>query len=209
VNALVWREHLRNGFTILTSDAEAYLDKIRDLRQRYDLKQHEVELIDQIQRDPDGTPSDRAPLSADIKREWCAWLDENAYVTLNEMVYYAGRLVSYFPHIGSALANRFAYILVDEFQDSSPSQVLILREIHRYGRTIFFCVGDSNQSIYRFARVSPELLSDFALEIVASTDLRLTANFRSSSHICAHAERLCASNPPMRTAEIKGMYLPR
>jgi DNA helicase II / ATP-dependent DNA helicase PcrA len=192
--------HLRNGFTILTSDAEAYLDKIQELRQRYDLKQHEVELIEQIQREPDGTPSDRVALSADIKREWCAWLDENAYVTLNEIVYYAGRLVSNFPHIGSALASRFAYILVDEFQDSSPSQVLIFREIHRYGRTIFFCVGDPNQSIYRFAGASPELLTDFALQIGANTNLRLTANFRSSSQICAHAERLCGSNPPMRAA---------
>src|SRR6266849_4127141 len=35
--------HLRNGFTILTPDADAYLEKVRELRQRYALKQHEVE----------------------------------------------------------------------------------------------------------------------------------------------------------------------
>jgi DNA helicase-2/ATP-dependent DNA helicase PcrA len=190
--------HLRNGFTILTPDSDVYLEKVRELRQRYALKQHEVELLEQIQREPDGTPSERVSLSMDLQREWCTWVDENAYVTLNEIVYYAGRLVTNFPHIGSALASRFAYILVDEFQDSSPSQVLILREIHRYRRTIFFCVGDPNQSIYRFAGASPELLTDFALDIDANSHLRLTANFRSSSHICAHAERLCASNPPMR-----------
>jgi DNA helicase-2/ATP-dependent DNA helicase PcrA len=190
--------HLKNGFTILPSDAEAYLERVRELRRSYDLRQHEVELLEQIQREPDGALSERIPLSPDIQREWCAWLDENAFVTLNEIVYYSGRLVSTFPHIGSALASRFAYILVDEFQDSSPSQVLILRVIHRYRRTTFFCVGDPNQSIYRFAGASPELLTDFAAEIGANRDLRLTANFRSSAAICTHAERLCASNPPMR-----------
>ena len=71
------------------------------------------------------------------------------------------------------------------------------KEIDKFGRTTFFCVGDPNQSIYRFAGASPELLIEFALHIHANTEHRLTGNFRSSTHICAHAERLCASDPPM------------
>jgi DNA helicase-2/ATP-dependent DNA helicase PcrA len=137
-------------------------------------------------------------LPLEVQRDWCIWLDENAYVTLNEIVYHAGRLVCSYPHIASALASRFAWILVDEFQDSSPGQILILKEIHRYGRTMFFCVGDPNQSIYRFAGAAPELLIEFADHIQANTDHRLTGNFRSSAGICTHAERLCASVPPMR-----------
>jgi DNA helicase-2/ATP-dependent DNA helicase PcrA len=192
--------HLHNGFTILTPDADLYVEKAKELRQTYNLKPYEMELLEQIQRDPDGNPSQRLELPPDLQREWCTWLDDNAFVTLNDIVYFAGRLVATFPHIRSAIASRFAYILVDEFQDSSPSQVLILREIHRYNRTIFFCVGDPNQSIYRFAGASPDLLTTFALDIGANTNLRLTTNFRSSSHICEHAERLCPSDPPMRAA---------
>lgn len=189
---------LRNGFTILTPDADAYSEKAKELIRNYDLRAFAFDEFERIQRAPDGNPSQVETLPADLQHEWCAWLDQNAYVTLNEIVYHAGRLVSSYPHIASALASRFAWILVDEFQDSSPGQILILKEIHKYGRTTFFCVGDPNQSIYRFAGASPELLIEFAAHIHANTDHRLTGNFRSSANICAHAERLCASDPPMR-----------
>jgi DNA helicase-2/ATP-dependent DNA helicase PcrA len=189
---------LRNGFTILTSDADAYSEKARELMQQYDVGGFAYDEFERIQRGPDGNPSQVGTLPADLQNEWCRWLDENAHVTLNEIVYHAGRLVSSYNHIASALASRFAWLLIDEFQDSSPGQILILKEIHRFGRTTFFCVGDPNQSIYRFAGATPELLIEFALHIHANTDHRLTGNFRSSSHICAHAERLCASDPPMR-----------
>jgi len=189
---------LHNGFTILASDAEAYSEKAKDLIRQYDLEGFAYDEFERIQRGPDGNPSQVGALPGDLQNEWCAWLDENAYVTLNEIVYHAGRLVSSHNHRASALASRFAWLLVDEFQDSSPGQILILKEIHKFGRTTFFCVGDPNQSIYRFAGASPELLIEFALHIHANTDHRLTGNFRSSTHICDHAERLCASDPPMR-----------
>lgn len=189
---------LHEGFTILTSDIDAYSEKASELIRRYDLKAFAADEFEKIQRGPDGNPSQLDMLPSELQEEWCTWLDENAYVTLNEIVYHAGRLVSAYPHIASALASRFAWVLVDEFQDSSPGQLLILKQIHAYGRTTFFCVGDPNQSIYRFAGAAPELLIEFAEHIHANTAHRLTGNFRSSANICAHAERLCASEPPMR-----------
>jgi DNA helicase-2/ATP-dependent DNA helicase PcrA len=188
----------RDGLTILTSDMEAYSEKARQLMQQYRLANFAFDEFERVQRAPGGGPSQVDALPLEVQRDWCIWLDENAYVTLNEIVYHAGRLVCSYPHIASALASRFAWILVDEFQDSSPGQILILKEIHRYGRTMFFCVGDPNQSIYRFAGAAPELLIEFADHIQANTDHRLTGNFRSSAGICTHAERLCASVPPMR-----------
>src|SRR5215467_8913915 len=189
---------LRQGFTILTPDMDAYSEKASELIQRYNLRAFAADEFERIQRGPDGNPSQMDILPYELQEEWCAWLDENAYVTLNEIVYHAGRLVSMFSHIPSVLASRFAWVLVDEFQDSSPGQILILKQIHAYGRTTFFCVGDPNQSIYRFAGAAPELLIEFAEHIHANTAHRLTGNFRSSANICAHAERLCASEPPMR-----------
>lgn len=189
---------LRNRFTILTSDAEAYSEKANELIRKYDLPGFASDEFERIQRGADGRLSQAGVLPTELQREWCIWLDENAYVTLNEILYHAGRLTRSYAHVASALASRFAWLLVDEFQDSSPAQILILKEIHKFDRTTFFCVGDPNQSIYRFAGASPELLIDFAAHIHANTDHRLTGNFRSSTHICAHAERLCASDPPMR-----------
>jgi DNA helicase-2/ATP-dependent DNA helicase PcrA len=187
----------RKGFTILTSVADAYSEKVNELVRRYGLKRDVLESFERIERAPDGTALPVDGLPEELQQEWCLWLDENAYVTLNEIVFHAGRLVSSYGHIASALASRFAWVLVDEFQDSSPGQVLLLKAIHEFKRTTFFCVGDPNQSIYRFAGASPGLLVEFADEIHANKSHRLTGNFRSSAHICAYAEKLCASDPPM------------
>jgi len=186
------------GFTILTSDMEIYSDKTAQLVAEYQLGNFAADEFERVQRAPDGGPSQMDTLPFEVQRDWCQWLDENGHVTLNEIVYHSGRLVCTYAHIASVLASRFAWVLVDEFQDSSPGQILILKEMHRFGRTTFFCVGDPNQSIYRFAGASPELLLDFANHIGANTTHRLTGNFRSSGNICAVAELLCASTPPMQ-----------
>jgi DNA helicase-2/ATP-dependent DNA helicase PcrA len=186
------------GFTVLSSNMPEYSDRANQLIRRFSLGSFAFEEFERIQRKPDGTFGQLEAVPDRVQREWCQWLDDNSFVTLNEIVHHAGRLVSNFAHIASALASRFAWILVDEFQDSSPGQILILKALHRYGRTTFFCVGDPNQSIYGFAGASPELLTEFAEHIQANTDHRLTGNFRSSANICAASELLCASVPPMR-----------
>lgn len=190
-------QEFQDGFTILTADMEEYFTKTKELMDRYQLDEFVFEEFERIQRAPGGGPSQSGGLPSDLQLEWFVWLDDNGYITLNEIVYHSGRLVSTYPHIASALSSHYAWILVDEFQDSSAGQILILKEIHEYSRTTFFCVGDPNQSIYRFSGASPELLKEFATHIGANTDHRLTGNFRSSTPICVHAQRLCPSNQPM------------
>ena len=188
----------RNGFTILTSDADDYGGKARELMERFGLRNFAFDEFDRIQRGPGGSLAHVGALPIDLQREWCEWLDGNAFTTLGDIVYHAERLITSHPHIASALASHFAWILVDEFQDSSPGQIEILLAIYRFSRTTFFCVGDPNQSIYRFAGASADLLVRFATEIEANMNHRLTGNFRSSELICARAERLCTSTSPMQ-----------
>ena len=54
-------------------------------------------------------------------------------------------------------ASRFAWILVDEFQDTTDLQVEMLSLIAAKNRTRFLLVGDPYQSIYRFAGARPDL----------------------------------------------------
>ena len=79
------------------------------------------------------------------------------------------------------------HILVDEFQDTSSSQVTMLEQLtagwqEGDGRTLF-CVGDAMQSIYSFrnARVSLFLhCKSHGIGNIQLTPLQLEANFRSS-----------------------------
>lgn len=81
---------------------------------------------------------------------------------------------------------RIQHLLVDEFQDTSPSQVQLLEKLTAGwqvgdGRTLF-CVGDPMQSIYRFRKADVGLFlqaSEFGIGGLPLEKLHLTRNNRS------------------------------
>jgi ATP-dependent exoDNAse (exonuclease V) beta subunit len=91
-----------------------------------------------------------------------------------------------------ALDYRVQHILVDEFQDTSFTQLDLLERLtagwtQGDGRTLF-CVGDPMQSIYRFRQAEVGLflqLQQRGLKHLPLQPLRLTANFRSHQPIVA------------------------
>lgn len=186
----------RQGFRVITSDDDAYVAKVTELSEEHNVRANAAGDFDQIQRGPDGTLATIESIPRVVQELWCEWLDANALTTLGDIVYHAGRLMA-MEHIASAVASRFAWLVVDEFQDSSPGQTALIRNVHRLRRTRLFCVGDPFQAIYGFAGAAPQELERFALEIGANTNHRLTGNFRSSALICEHADRLRVNDPPM------------
>ncbi len=89
-----------------------------------------------------------------------------------------------------ALDYRIRHLLVDEYQDTSPAQVALLRSLLRGwepgdGRSLF-CVGDPMQSIYAFREADVTLFLEAQLQGVGSVVLeavQLGANFRSCAAI--------------------------
>lgn len=85
---------------------------------------------------------------------------------------------------------RIKHLLVDEFQDTSQSQINLMSGLTSDwnpgdGRTIFF-VGDPMQSIYRFRQADVRLflkVRDFGLGNLRPIFLRLKKNFRSQAGI--------------------------
>lgn len=125
---------------------------------------------------------------------------ELKYIDFGTIIYNAYCLLRDHPKIAMSLCAKYAWILVDEFQDTTELQIEILKRLHATGRSLFFVVGDLAQSIYGFTGAKPELVAPFGTYISARTDLSLTENFRSSPKIIDHAERLFRRMPPM-TAE--------
>ena len=89
-----------------------------------------------------------------------------------------------------ALDYRIRHILVDEFQDTSSAQLLLLERLTSGwepgdGRTLFV-VGDPMQSIYRFRHAEVALFlaaQRDGIGGVALEPLRLSANFRSQAGV--------------------------
>jgi len=72
---------------------------------------------------------------------------------------------------------QFKYVLVDEYQDTTPLQDKLLRQFS-YN---YFVVGDIKQSIYAFRGAKPENIEEFSKE--SELSLSLTRNFRSFNQI--------------------------
>ncbi|HXZ83290.1 MAG TPA: UvrD-helicase domain-containing protein [Acidimicrobiales bacterium] len=92
------------------------------------------------------------------------------------------------PDVRRAVSTRYSHILVDEFQDTDPLQLEILRLLGQdsAGRAIpgkLFFVGDPRQSIYRFRGAAPEVYAAAMHDLVPSGPVRLTTNFRSAPGI--------------------------
>jgi DNA helicase-2/ATP-dependent DNA helicase PcrA len=91
---------------------------------------------------------------------------------------------------------RFLYFLVDEFQDTSGSQNLLLSHLIKYWETPnVFVVGDDDQSIFSFQDANVENVRHFARQY--EKDLQkvvLTENYRSTQAILDVAKKLIEHN---------------
>lgn len=109
------------------------------------------------------------------------------------------------------LDNRLQHILVDEFQDTSYGQYVLLHQLTSGwtaddGRTLFV-VGDPMQSIYRFREAEVGLFlraRRFGLGTLQLEPLQLTANFRSSAELVAWFNRTFRGLFPEYEDEARG-----
>lgn len=194
----------KKGFKVLTPDSEEfahYVTATCDRFGRYDLKFQDMEEFTNLRISPDGEPIgytiERGGITPQMAMDFWKSIRQAGFVDFTNIIYYSLLLLQKRPEILDYIASRFAWILVDEFQDTSDLQVNILSLIASRGRTRFFLVGDPLQSIYRFTGARPDLANDFADHIGARTDLPLSGNFRSSQLIVEHAELIFPRTPPM------------
>jgi DNA polymerase III epsilon subunit family exonuclease len=98
--------------------------------------------------------------------------------------------------IADAVAARWDYLLVDEFQDVTVAQYAILRRLAAPHGNIF-AVGDDEQSIFSWAGADPRVLSRFQRDYGIASPIVLDKNHRTTQQIFAVARRLLEVNPSL------------
>ena len=187
-------DEFKDGVTVLPSDSEEFRAIVNEIGDKYNLDYFACQQFESLNRRPNGDPITTLP--HDAVYEFWGNLETKGYVDFCNLIYFSYRLLRDKRYILRGLSARYAYILVDEFQDTSALQVQILSLIANEGLTTFFLVGDPEQSIYRFAGAERELMFSFAHKIRAK-EFPLSGNFRSSKPVINRAEALITRNPAM------------
>ena len=99
---------------------------------------------------------------------------------------------------------RYHYILVDEFQDTSGSQNELLKFLLNYWETPnVFVVGDDDQSIFKFQGANMKNILDFANDYVKTlATVVLKHNYRSNQHILDISKALINNNNERLTKQL-------
>ncbi|MDH6705157.1 superfamily I DNA/RNA helicase/RecB family exonuclease [Kitasatospora sp. MAA19] len=104
------------------------------------------------------------------------------------------------PEVGEELRRRYEVVFVDEYQDTDPSQVRLLRQLAGDGRALV-AVGDPDQSIYAFRGADINGILDFPQTFRRAdggpADVKVLRVSRRSGAVLLAASREIARRMPM------------
>src|SRR5437870_1990195 len=139
------------------------------------------------------------PLTADdarVYREYTTWLAHRNMLDFDDLVTKAEELLRVRGDIADAIAARWDYLLVDEFQDVNAVQYDLLKRLAApHGN--FFAVGDDEQSIFAWTGADPYVLVRFQRDYAINRPIVLDKNCRCSRQIFETARRVLAHNPQL------------
>ena len=189
--------HYSDGYTVLAPDLDEFKEISDRLIEEYSLdRRHAPGQFELMNRDIDGQPIVSWPLTPEVALEFWGILEQRGYIDFPNIIYWSCKLLKDSQFISNALSSKYAWILIDEFQDTTAVQVELFSDIFHHGKTNYFVVGDPKQSIYRFAGARVELFGIFENTVDAAKRY-LTGNWRSGPAIISDAEKLLPRVNPM------------
>lgn len=138
-----------------------------------------------------------------VFKEYEAHCRRNHKLDFDDMVLECYTLLKNQPHILKVWQERFPYILVDEFQDSSLLQYEIIRLLAKQSRNLFV-VGDDDQSIYGFRGALCNVFNRFQNDFTDARKVQLSVNYRCSNAIIHTASNLISKNKNRIAKQIVG-----
>ena len=124
----------------------------------------------------------KGSLTARIYAAYEKKLKEAGAFDFDDLIYQTVQLLAEHPDVREYYQNKYRYLLVDEYQDTSVAQFRLVSLLTGPERNICV-VGDDDQSIYRFRGATIENILNFEKCYPGAKTIRLEQNYRSTSNI--------------------------
>ncbi len=131
---------------------------------------------------------------ADIYAGYEELLKNSKAVDFDDLLLRSARLLRESTEVRERWRARFAYIHVDEYQDTNRVQYDLLRLLTNEHKNVCV-VGDEDQSIYRWRGADVSILLSFSQDYPSAKVVRLERNYRSTQAILDAAVAVVSNNP--------------
>ncbi len=125
--------------------------------------------------------------------EYQDYLRRSKHMDFDDQMVFTYRIFRQYPEILAHFQDRWPYLCVDEAQDTSKIQHVILQLLAQKSRNLFL-VGDEDQSIYGFRAAFPQALLDFESAWPGAHVLLMETNYRSTGAIVERADAFIQRN---------------
>ncbi|MBR2543299.1 ATP-dependent helicase, partial [Candidatus Saccharibacteria bacterium] len=162
----------------LTSWKDAYFEK--DGKGKYRLK--------------DRVANKKLVSVAKVMEQYDRRLKKEGWYDFDDMIQEAVRVLSKDAGFRATMQERYQFVMLDEFQDTNPSQFAIIKALTDYEQPQVMAVGDDDQAIYEFQGAVSTNLTDFQAHYGAEV-IALVDNYRSTQEILDFSREIINQAP--------------
>lgn len=120
-------------------------------------------------------------------------LRESNAMDFDDLLFNTVLMLQKVPRLAEQLAERFRYVVVDEYQDTNDVQYELLKLLINGDKNVTV-VGDDDQSIYGWRGANIKIIRNFHRDFAPVTIVKLERNYRSTSNIVKGAGSVIAHN---------------
>ena len=121
--------------------------------------------------------------------------DERGRYDYDDMIMMAVHALNSEPLLKKKYQDQYQFFMVDEFQDTNGGQLKLLFSVLKEGNPNVCCVGDDDQSIYRFQGASVGNFRELKKKFKNIETISLKNNYRSTKEIIGFARSLIKEVP--------------
>ncbi|WP_034583375.1 ATP-dependent helicase [Helicobacter pametensis] len=130
---------------------------------------------------------------AELYEQYQYYLESKNLLDFDDLLYLTYLILQQNPKLIQTMSERYAYIMVDEYQDTNPLQYKILKSLTSIHQNLCV-VGDEDQSIYGWRGADIRNILEFEKDFKQARVIKLEQNYRSTPQILAFANRLISHN---------------